>query len=164
MVISLNFALERLICSWTVKDGGEPDPFTTVYQNDESTPQAVLYYRIWLARKFTLFVSVIILCYKGMTFQDYNLINYQLLRDIQKQNDDLCRTVQILKNGGNDVVKSPNDVVDFNDEIVSKQTGFFCEIIFYTFRVLFVKSILCFFSIFLRKTKKWTMKPLMQVM
>ena len=120
MVISLNFALERLICSWTVKDGGEPDPFTTVYQNDESTPQAVLYYRIWLARKFTLFVSVIILCYKGMTFQDYNLINYQLLRDIQKQNDDLCRTVQILKNGGNDVVKSPNDVVDFNDEIVSK--------------------------------------------
>ena len=140
MVISVNFALERLICSWTVKDGGEPDPFTTVYQNDESTPQAVLYYRIWLARKFTLFVSVIILCYKGMTFQDYNLINYQLLRDIQKQNDDLCRTVQILKNGGNDVVKSPNDVVDFNDEIVSKQKVFFlCNHFLYIW-VLFVKS------------------------
>ena len=83
-----------------------------------------------------------------MTFQDYNLINYQLLRDIQKQNDDLCRTVQILKNGGNDVVKSPNDVVDFNDEIVSKQKVFFlCNHFLYIW-VLFVKSMWCFFPYF----------------
>ena len=65
-----------------------------------------------------------------MTFQDYNLINYQLLRDIQKQNDDLCRTVQILKNGnnggnGNNVVKQPKDVVDAYDEIVSKNKQLF---------------------------------------
>ena len=61
-----------------------------------------------------------------MTFQDYNLINYQLLRDIQKQNDDLCRTVQILKNGnndgnGNNVVKQPKDVVDANDEFENEE-------------------------------------------
>ena len=83
-----------------------------------------------------------------MTFQDYNLINYQLLRDIQKQNDDLCRTVQILKNGGNDVVKSPNDVVDFNDEIVSKQKVFFCVIIFYTFGFFSWNQCDAFFHIF----------------
>ena len=56
-----------------------------------------------------------------MTFQDYNIINYQLLRDIQKQNDDLCRTVQILKNGNGGTVVKPKDVVDANDEFENEE-------------------------------------------
>ena len=113
MLISVNVGLERLICTWTVSGKEELDPFT-IYQNDESTPEALLHYRIWIARKITLFISVIVLCYKALTFQDYNIINYQLLRDIQKQNADLCRTVKILQSGA--AVTNETDVVDANED------------------------------------------------
>ena len=113
MLISVNVGLERLICTWTVSGKEELDPFT-IYQNDESTPEALLHYRIWIARKITLFISVVLLCYKALTFQDYNIINYQLLRDIQKQNADLCRTVKILQSGA--AVTNETDVVDANED------------------------------------------------
>ena len=40
--------------------------------------------------------------------------NYQLLRDIQKQNADLCRTVKILQSGA--AVTNETDVVDANED------------------------------------------------
>ena len=43
LLISANVGIERLICSWTVTKS-DMDPFT-IYQSDDSTPEALLHYR-----------------------------------------------------------------------------------------------------------------------
>jgi len=115
LLVSANVGIERLICSWTVTKS-ETDPFT-IYQSDDSTPEALLHYRIWIARKITLVLSLIVLTYQGLMFQDYNIINHQLLRDIQKQNYDLCQTVQFLKSGAMTApAKDVTDALEADDE------------------------------------------------
>ena len=75
------------------------------------------FFRIWIARKITLVLSLIVLTYQGLMFQDYNIINHQLLRDIQKQNYDLCQTVQFLKSGAMTApAKDVTDALEADDE------------------------------------------------
>ena len=106
-ILSANVVMERLICSLTLVEN-DPDPFE-VYGNDDNTPQALLHSRIWIARKIALMCSCLVLAYVALTFKDYNIINYQLLQDIRKQNADLCKAMQLMKSG---VAPVSSDVLD----------------------------------------------------
>ena len=87
--------MERIICNLTL-ESNQADIFE-IYMHDESSPQALLHFRIWLSRKMAILVSVFVLLFKALTFKDYNIINYELLQDIRKQNADLHQTVQLMK-------------------------------------------------------------------
>jgi hypothetical protein len=65
------------------------------------------FYRVWLARKIALLVSGIVLAYSALNFKDYNVINYQLLQDIRKQNAELTKAVELMKSG-----PTTHDVID----------------------------------------------------
>ena len=94
-ILSLNFFIERIICSWTL--GSDEANIFEVYINEEQNPQAILYFRIWMSRKLAILAACLVLLVKALTFKDYNVINYELLQDIRKQNADLCQSVQFLK-------------------------------------------------------------------
>ena len=94
-ILSVNFIMERIICNLTL-ESNQADIFE-IYMNDESSPQALLYFRIWLSRKIAILASVFVLLFKALTFKDYNVINYELLQDIRKQNADLCQAVKLIK-------------------------------------------------------------------
>lgn len=101
-ILTVNFILERVICNLTL-EGSNEDMFD-IYLNEEQNPQTLLHFRIWTCRKLALLLSALVLLYKALTFKDYNIINYQLLQNIQKQNADLCRAVQLIKSNGKDVL------------------------------------------------------------
>ena len=98
-ILSANFVMERIICNFTL-ESNEADIFE-IYMSDESNPQAVLHFRIWLSRKLAISASCVVLLFKALTFKDYNVINYELLQDIRKQNADLCQAVQLMKSFNN---------------------------------------------------------------
>lgn len=116
-ILTVNFVLERIICNWTL-DG--EDMFGDIYLKDEQNPQTLLHFRIWACRKCALLASAILLLYKALIFKDYNVINYQLLQSIQKQNADLCRAVQLIKSNeatGKDVLdQSTKDQEEHHEE------------------------------------------------
>jgi len=122
-ILSFNFIMERIICNLTL-ESNQADIFE-IYMNDESSPQAVLHFRIWLSRKMAILASVFVLLFKALTFKDYNVINYELLQDIRKQNADLCQAVQLMKtfnttnNDVTDVGINDNLEDDFADDEVS---------------------------------------------
>jgi len=107
-ILSLNFIVERIICSWTL--GSDEANIFEVYINEEQNPQAILYFRIWMSRKLSILAACLVLLVKALTFKDYNVINYELLQDIRKQNADLCQSVQFLKSFN--TTNRSNDVID----------------------------------------------------
>ena len=94
-IFCANFIMERLICNLTL-ESNKTDIFE-IYMTDESSPQAILHFRIWLSRKVSILASLVVLLFKALTFKDYNVINYELLQDIRKQNAELCQAVQLMK-------------------------------------------------------------------
>ena len=106
-ILTVNFMIERLICSWTLDNNDSKDDLFDILINEENNPQALLHFRIWIARKLALFLSFLVLLYKALTFKDYNKINFSLLQDIHKQNADLCQAIKVMKSGG-----SSKDVID----------------------------------------------------
>ena len=96
MIMSTNAFLERIVCDLTLEDTGFQEDILLLEENDLQT---LLHTRIWMARKFCILLSCLVLAYKAFTFQDYNRINYQLLQDIKNQNAELKKAVKMIKEG-----------------------------------------------------------------
>ena len=105
VLLTLNFVIERAICSLTlygVENGDNDDSIWTINLFDGSTfhisdmPQ-IISSRIWFARKLTCVVATIILSYFAYVFEDYNVMNNKLLQDIQRQNFELRKSLDALQ-------------------------------------------------------------------
>ena len=111
IALTLNFVLERVICSLALYGMNEDDSIAakddigsswTIHLFDGSRfnvadlPQ-IISTRIWFARKLTCIVAVIILSYFAYMFKDYNVMNNKLLQDIQQQNMELKKSLAALQ-------------------------------------------------------------------
>ena len=105
LIVSFNAFLERLICDFTLD---EDDPYEDILLDSDKSIQSLLHHRIWISRKCSIVAAFVVLGFKAFKYKDYNQINFQLLQDIKKQNENLTYAVKILKEGkvieGNDVL------------------------------------------------------------
>jgi len=90
-VLSANFALERLICRWSL-----PDSRGSLVDDGVQ----LVYGRVWLVRHFSLAASAIILTAKAVMYRDYNVINNNLLQEIKKQNFEMRKQMESFQVGG----------------------------------------------------------------
>ena len=111
ILLTVNFCVERAICAASLYgmegnvesssvESGEGG--ATMYLFAESRfslqdlPQ-VISYRIWMARKISIVFAIVVLTYFGYAFKDYNVMNNKLLQDIQRQNMELRRSLDLLQ-------------------------------------------------------------------
>ena len=119
-VLSANFVVERMICSYSLQDpdldpsDASVDPSAAtlgVGEGDMMTSEA-LYIRIWLARKVSVLVCVCVSGYFAFTFIDYNKANHRLLEDIRQQNVDLKQKMELMQLANKPTVKHHRDIAD----------------------------------------------------
>ena len=85
VLFTLNAAIERVICTVTVWGTDGFSDIDVIAMDVDSLPEVVSA-RIWLARKLSLLLSLIVLGYSVYSFKDYNILNNQMLINIQNQN------------------------------------------------------------------------------
>ncbi|GIY90210.1 hypothetical protein CDAR_581871 [Caerostris darwini] len=89
LLISANFILERIVVSYNIDQ-----EMLKLFPLEVNGP---IYSSIWICRKCVCTIGLIILVYFYHCYQDYNTINNQLLREIQRQNSELQEAIKNLK-------------------------------------------------------------------
>lgn len=104
VILTVNFAVERLVVKWTLPhNGGEAEVMNlSQLVND----------RIWMARQTAIAFSIIVLAIIAYKFKDYNKINNHLLEEIRRQNMELKRNMESFQVDGR-LRMSSQDSVDF---------------------------------------------------
>jgi hypothetical protein len=103
IVLSVNFCLERLVCSYSL-----PTEHIKVVTELSET----VYERIWLVRQISIGVCTLVLSVYGIRYKDYNVINNSLLLDIKKQNLELKREWERFQVGNRSTREFTHDIVD----------------------------------------------------
>ncbi|XP_054720758.1 LOW QUALITY PROTEIN: uncharacterized protein LOC129230385 [Uloborus diversus] len=88
LIISANMVAERVITSYTLDEG--------ILKHALGDSSVLVYERIWLCRKVTCVVAIVVLICFYCRYKDYNAINNQLLREIQQQNVELKNFIKSL--------------------------------------------------------------------
>ena len=103
VILTANFAVERLVVKWTLPhNGGEAEVMNlSQLVND----------RIWMARQTAIAISIIVLAVIAYVFKDYNKINNHLLEEIRRQNMELKRNMESFQVDGR-LRSSSQDSVD----------------------------------------------------
>jgi len=103
VILTANFAVERLVVKWTLPhNGGEAEVMNlSQLVND----------RIWMARQTAIAISIIVLAVIAYMFKDYNKINNHLLEEIRRQNMELKRNMESFQVDGR-LRSSSQDSVD----------------------------------------------------
>jgi len=106
VILTANFAVERLVVKWTLpQNGGEAEVMNlSQLVND----------RIWMARQTAIAVSIIVLAVIAYMFKDYNKINNHLLEEIRRQNMELKRNMESFQVDGR-LRSSSQDSVDLGN-------------------------------------------------
>ncbi len=126
-VLTVNFLLERSICNYSL-------PETSFNEGATSTPMAdelpeIIYERIWLVRKLSVFACFCVTGFVAYNYVDYNKVNNRLLEDIRKQNADLKRDMERIQlgyktNNYSAAVKDVHDGSEFSEKaLVDPITG-----------------------------------------
>ena len=89
---TINFGAERLMVNMSLPDVEDSRTGATEVGLTEMMNQ-----RVWWLRNATVLVSFLTLVTMALRFKDYNLINNQLLEDIQKQNQEIKRSMEEYK-------------------------------------------------------------------
>jgi len=92
MLFTLNALVERLICNLSLGEDMSLFPESGL----ESVPETINF-RIWLCRKASLASAVLFLAYSVWSYQDYNVLNNAILRDIQAQNMELRTALHLMQ-------------------------------------------------------------------
>ena len=92
VILTANFAVERLVVKWTLpQNGGEAEVMNL---------SQVVNDRIWMARQTAIAISIIVLAVIAYMFKDYNKINNHLLEEIRRQNMELKRNMESFQVDG----------------------------------------------------------------
>ncbi|KAF8766691.1 Protein GAMETE EXPRESSED 1 like protein [Argiope bruennichi] len=84
-----NVVLERILVSYNLDE-----EMTKLFPLEINGP---IYSNIWMCRKCVCIVCFIVLLYFYHSYKDYNSINNQLLREIQRQNSELQEALKSLQ-------------------------------------------------------------------
>ena len=89
LILTINFGVERLVINLSL-----PDERSSRISSMDVDISDMINQRIWMVRNSAVFVSFMTLMMMAIRFKDYNLINNKLLEDIQKQNQELRRSME----------------------------------------------------------------------
>merc|ERR1719312_976172 len=92
MLFTLNALVERLICNLSLGEDMSLFPESGL----ESVPETINF-RIWLCRKASLASAILFLAYSVWSYQDYNVLNNAILKDIQAQNLELRTALHLMQ-------------------------------------------------------------------
>jgi len=129
LILTINFGIERLVINLSLPD--ERSSRTSSMDVDITN---IINQRIWMVRNSAVFVSFMTLMILAIRFKDYNLINNKLLEDIQKQNQELRRSMETFQLDNKNNYKSkfsgnPYDNIDGIDhdklrKMLDEDTGY----------------------------------------
>ncbi|XP_071033583.1 uncharacterized protein [Parasteatoda tepidariorum] len=99
IILSANAVFEKILASYSLDE-----ELTKLLPLDVNGP---VFVKIWVCRKITSVIALGVLLYFYYTFEDYNMINNKLLKEIQQQNADIQVLLQSVKLGK--LKSSPQD-------------------------------------------------------
>ena len=91
VVLTANFAVERLVVKWSLPQAGEADVMNL---------STLVHDRVWLCRQIAIAIAAIVLAVVAVRFKDYNRINNQLLEEIRRQNLELKQNMESFQVSG----------------------------------------------------------------
>jgi len=91
VVLTANFAVERLVVKWSLPQAGEADVMNL---------SGLVHDRVWLCRQVAIAVAAVVLAVVAVRFKDYNKINNQLLEEIRRQNLELKQNMESFQVSG----------------------------------------------------------------